>query len=112
MVNVIPPNHVDDVHVVEPDQHDDVYVVPELVLVNEDEDLEEDKFEEEEDPQKEEDDMEMAYALVKKKGKANDKFYGKLTLDLGNEVRSSVEQGMVVMEKIVEKHGNDEDKVE
>ncbi|GJT52005.1 hypothetical protein Tco_0978162 [Tanacetum coccineum] len=35
---------------------------------------------------------ETAHALVKKKGKANDRFYGKLILDLGNEVRSSVEQ--------------------
>nr|GEZ02544.1 putative reverse transcriptase domain-containing protein [Tanacetum cinerariifolium] len=59
MVNVIPPNHVDDVHVVEPDQNNDVPVVPEPVLVDEDEDLKEDKFEEEEDPQEEEDDMEV-----------------------------------------------------
>ncbi|GJU65617.1 putative reverse transcriptase domain-containing protein, partial [Tanacetum coccineum] len=36
---------------------------------------------------------EMAHALVKKKGEAKDRFYGKLILDLGNEVRSSVEQG-------------------
>ncbi|GKC78987.1 hypothetical protein Tco_1129761 [Tanacetum coccineum] len=55
---------------------------------------------------------EMAHALVEKKGKAKDKFYGKLILDLGNEVRSSVEQGMVAMEKLVEKLGNTEDKVE
>nr|GEW83915.1 hypothetical protein [Tanacetum cinerariifolium] len=53
MVNVIPPNHVDDVPV-ETDQHDDVPVVPEPVLVDEDEDLKEDKFKEEEDPQEEE----------------------------------------------------------
>ncbi|GJS41263.1 hypothetical protein Tco_0566306 [Tanacetum coccineum] len=59
MVNVIPPDHVDDVPVVEPNQHDDVHVVPEPVLVDEDEDSKEDKFEEEEDPQEEEDDMEV-----------------------------------------------------
>ncbi|GKA92346.1 hypothetical protein Tco_0814271 [Tanacetum coccineum] len=59
MVNVIPPDHVDDVPVVEPNQHDDVPVVPEPVLVDEDEDPEEDEFEEEEDPQEEEDDMEV-----------------------------------------------------
>nr|GEX06677.1 putative reverse transcriptase domain-containing protein [Tanacetum cinerariifolium] len=59
MVNVIPPNHVDDVPVVEPDQHDDVPVIPEPVLVDKDEDSEEDEFEEEEDPQEEEDDMEV-----------------------------------------------------
>ncbi|GJX29871.1 hypothetical protein Tco_0237950, partial [Tanacetum coccineum] len=41
MVNIIPPDHVDDVPVVEPNQHDDVPVVPELVLVDEDEDPEE-----------------------------------------------------------------------
>ncbi|GKD21134.1 putative reverse transcriptase domain-containing protein, partial [Tanacetum coccineum] len=41
-----------------------------------------------------------------------DKLYGKLILDLGNEVRSSVEQGMAAMEKLVEKLGNTEDRVE
>ncbi|GJV58228.1 hypothetical protein Tco_1459233 [Tanacetum coccineum] len=212
MVNVIPPDHVDDVPVVEPNQHDDVPVVPEPVLVDEDEDPEEDEFEEEEDPQKEEDDMKVdieedenepeltylyeemdplnppppasesepedaievenpiesedeivlasvhevgesstapflredsddllpglmrrdinslfgriasllrrlcgrktAHALVEKKGKAKYKYYGKLILDLGNEVRSSVEQGTAAMEKLVEKLGNTEDKVE
>nr|GEY50892.1 hypothetical protein [Tanacetum cinerariifolium] len=52
-------NYVDDVHVVELDQHSDVLVVPEPILVNEDEDLEKDEFKEEEDTQKEEDDMEV-----------------------------------------------------
>ncbi|GJW25687.1 hypothetical protein Tco_0039498 [Tanacetum coccineum] len=213
MVNIIPPDHVDDVPVVEPNQHNDVPVVPEPVLLDEDEDPEEeDEFKEEEDPQEEEDDMEvdieeddnepeltypyeevdplnppspaseseykdaievenpikhedetvpasiyevvesstapflhdvndgllpglmrrdinslfgrmsslskrlcgceMAHALVEKKGKSKDKYYGKLILDLGNEVRSSVEQGTAAMEKLVEKHGNTEDKVE
>ncbi|GJR48303.1 hypothetical protein Tco_1316406 [Tanacetum coccineum] len=42
MVNVIPPDHVDDVLVVEPNQHDDVPVVSEPVLVDEDEEPEED----------------------------------------------------------------------
>ncbi|GJZ36355.1 hypothetical protein Tco_0582546 [Tanacetum coccineum] len=55
---------------------------------------------------------EMAHALVEKKKKAKDEYYGKLILDLGNEVRSSVEQGTTVMEKPVKKHGNTEDKVE
>ncbi|GJX46864.1 hypothetical protein Tco_0272054 [Tanacetum coccineum] len=59
MVNVIPPDHVDDVPVVEPNQHDDVPVVPEPVLVDEDEDPEEEEFEEEEEPQEEKDDMEV-----------------------------------------------------
>nr|GEV76161.1 putative reverse transcriptase domain-containing protein [Tanacetum cinerariifolium] len=164
MVNVIPPDHVDEVPVVEPNQYDDV---PELVLADEDEDPEEDEFKEEEDPQEEEDDMEidiekdkneleitypyeemdllnppppnsesnpddvievensiehkdetvpasvyeMAHALVEKKGKANDEYYGKLVLKLGNEVRSSMEQGTTVMEKLVEKLGNTKDKV-
>ncbi|GKF23625.1 hypothetical protein Tco_0075947, partial [Tanacetum coccineum] len=49
MVNIIPPDHVDDVSVVEPNQHDDVPVDPEPVLMDEDEDLEEDEFKEEED---------------------------------------------------------------
>ncbi|GKD39987.1 hypothetical protein Tco_1260194, partial [Tanacetum coccineum] len=192
MVNVIPPDHVDDLPVVEPNQHDGVHVIPEPVLVDKDEDPEEEEFEEEEEPQ-EEDDMEVdikeddnepeltypyeevdplnpsppasesepedvievedtvepedatipasvhkvgesstapslredidgllpglmrrdinslfgrmaslsrrlygretTHALVEKKGKAKDEYYGKLILDLGNEVRSSVEEG-------------------
>ncbi|GJZ22189.1 putative reverse transcriptase domain-containing protein [Tanacetum coccineum] len=55
---------------------------------------------------------ETAHALFEKKGKAKDKYHGKLILDLHNEVRSSVEQGMVAMERLVEKLGNAEDKVE
>ncbi|GJX04194.1 hypothetical protein Tco_0835147 [Tanacetum coccineum] len=55
---------------------------------------------------------ETAHALVEKKGKTKDEYYGKLILDLGNEVHSSVEQGMAAMEKLVEKLGNTEDKVE
>ncbi|GJX03317.1 hypothetical protein Tco_0189233 [Tanacetum coccineum] len=211
MVNAIPPDHVDDVPVVESNQHDDVPVVPEPILVDEAEDLEEDEFEEEEDPQEEEDDMEVdieedenepeltypyeevgllnpslpdsesepddeievedavesedetvpasvheigesstatflredsdglllglirkdinslfgrmaslsrrlcgretVHALVEKKGKAKEKYYGKLILDLGNEVHSSVEQGTAAMENLVERLGNTEDKV-
>nr|GEX47151.1 hypothetical protein [Tanacetum cinerariifolium] len=211
MGNVIPPNHVDDVLVVELDQHDDVPVVPEPVLVDEDEDPKEVEFVEEEDPQEEEDDMkvdikedenepdltypyedmdplnppspaskseledtievenpiehedetipvsvhevgessttpllcedsdgllpglirrhinslfgrmsslsrrlcgcETAHALVEKKGKAKDEFYGKLILNLGHEVHSNVEQGMAAMKKLVEKLGNADDKV-
>ncbi|GJY06044.1 hypothetical protein Tco_0373098 [Tanacetum coccineum] len=53
-----------------------------------------------------------AHALVEKKGKAKDEYYGKLILDLGNEVRSSVEQGTAAMEKLVEKLGNAEEKAE
>ncbi|GKD71432.1 hypothetical protein Tco_1325522, partial [Tanacetum coccineum] len=41
---------------------------------------------------------ETTHALVEKKGKAKDEYYGKLILDLGNEVRSSVEQGTAAME--------------
>nr|GEV23435.1 hypothetical protein [Tanacetum cinerariifolium] len=236
MVNIILPHHVDDVPVGELDQHDDVLVIPEPILVDEDEDPEEDEFKEEEDPQEEEDDMEVdieedendpeltdpyeemdplnppppasesetehaikvnanalnrsigfdspvretehaikvensiehedktipasvhevgesstapllredsdglfpglmerginylfgrmasllrrlcgcetAHALVEKKGKVKDEFYGKLILDLGNKVYSSMEQGMAAIEKLVEKLGNAEDKVE
>ncbi|GJV45983.1 hypothetical protein Tco_1430519 [Tanacetum coccineum] len=50
--------------------------------------------------------------FVEKKGKAKDEYYGKLILDLGNEVRSSVEQGTTTMEKLVEKLSNAEYKVE
>ncbi|GKD61042.1 putative reverse transcriptase domain-containing protein, partial [Tanacetum coccineum] len=55
---------------------------------------------------------EMAYALVEKKGKVKDKFYGKLILDLGNDVRSTVEQGTAAMERLVEKLGNVNEKAE
>ncbi|GKB61899.1 hypothetical protein Tco_0918085 [Tanacetum coccineum] len=55
---------------------------------------------------------ETAHELVKKKGKAKDKYYGKLILDLGNEVRSSVEEGMAAMENLVRKLGNAEEKAE
>nr|GEX64150.1 hypothetical protein [Tanacetum cinerariifolium] len=55
---------------------------------------------------------ETTHALVEKKRKEKEKLYGKLILELGNEVRSSVEQGMAAMEKLVEKLGNTENKVE
>ncbi|GKE63132.1 hypothetical protein Tco_1513499, partial [Tanacetum coccineum] len=55
---------------------------------------------------------ETAHALVEKKGEAKDRFYGKLILDLGNKVRSSVEQGTTAMEKLVEKLENVEEKAE
>ncbi|GKB34618.1 hypothetical protein Tco_0879560, partial [Tanacetum coccineum] len=51
-----------------------------------------------------------AHALVEKKGKAKDEYYGKLILDLGNEVRSSMEEGMAAMENRVRKLGNPEEK--
>nr|GEV96797.1 putative reverse transcriptase domain-containing protein [Tanacetum cinerariifolium] len=53
----------------------------------------------------------MAHALVEKKGKVKDKFYDKLVLELGNEVRFGMEQGTTAMEKLVGKLGNTEDKV-
>ncbi|GKG09630.1 hypothetical protein Tco_0338376, partial [Tanacetum coccineum] len=52
----------------------------------------------------------MAHALVEKKGKAKDEYYGKLILDLGNEVRSSVEEGEAAMENLVRKLGNAEER--
>ncbi|GKE92527.1 hypothetical protein Tco_1573622, partial [Tanacetum coccineum] len=55
---------------------------------------------------------ETAHALFEKKGKVKDKYYDKLILDLGNEVRSSMDQGTAALEKLVEKLGNTEDKVE
>ncbi|GJS67312.1 hypothetical protein Tco_0681876 [Tanacetum coccineum] len=55
---------------------------------------------------------ETAHALVEKKGKAKDEYYGKLILDLGNEVRSSMEQGTTAMERLVEKLSNTKDKAE
>nr|GEX47541.1 putative reverse transcriptase domain-containing protein [Tanacetum cinerariifolium] len=57
-------------------------------------------------------DREMAHALVEKKEKAKDKYYGKLILDLGNEVRSSMEEGATTLENLVQKFGNAEERVE
>nr|GEW88966.1 putative reverse transcriptase domain-containing protein [Tanacetum cinerariifolium] len=170
---------MDSVPIVEPNQHDDVPIIPDPVLVDEDEDPKEDKFEEEEDPQEEDDkevdieedrnELEFTYPyeevdplnlppptsesehedaievenpieykdktvpasihevgesstapflyedsdglFPEKKGKTKDKYYGKLIFDLGNEVRSSMEQGTTAMEKLVEKLGNAEDTV-
>nr|GFA97367.1 hypothetical protein [Tanacetum cinerariifolium] len=55
---------------------------------------------------------ETAHALVEKNEKAKDKYYGKLILDLGNEVRSSVEEGTTAMENLVKKLGNAEEKAQ
>nr|GEU93158.1 hypothetical protein [Tanacetum cinerariifolium] len=55
---------------------------------------------------------ERTHALVKKKGKAKDKYYRKLILDLGNEIRSSMKEGAATMENMVRKLGNDEERAE
>ncbi|GKD00271.1 hypothetical protein Tco_1170545 [Tanacetum coccineum] len=55
---------------------------------------------------------ETAHALVEKNGKAKDEYYGNMILDLGNEVRSSVEEGTAAMENLVKKLGNTEEKAE
>nr|GEV12448.1 zinc finger, CCHC-type [Tanacetum cinerariifolium] len=47
--------------------------------------------------------------MVKTKGKSKDD-YGKLILDLGNEVRSSMEEGVAAMENLVRKLGNAEER--
>nr|GFA10524.1 hypothetical protein [Tanacetum cinerariifolium] len=118
MVNVIPPDHVDEVPVVEPNQHDDVPVMDPLNPSPPASEFEPDDEIDVKNPIKHEDETvhasvyEMAHALVKKKGKAKDKFYGKLILEFGNEALSSVEQGTTAMEKLVEKLGNTKDKVE
>ncbi|GJX76250.1 hypothetical protein Tco_0323061 [Tanacetum coccineum] len=207
MANVIPPDHVDDLPVVEPNQPDPALVIPEPVLVDEEEGPEEEEFKEEEDddmevdiekdenepeltfPYEEADSLnppppasdlepkdvievedtvepedetvpasvyevgesstdtflredsdgllpglmrrdinslfgqmashsrrlcgrETAHALVKNKGKAKDEYYGMLILDLGNEVRSSVEEGTATMENLVKKLGNSKERAE
>nr|GEY44926.1 putative reverse transcriptase domain-containing protein [Tanacetum cinerariifolium] len=60
MVNVIPPDHVDDLPVVESNQHDEVYAILKPVFVDEDKDPKEEEFEEEEETQEEEDDIEVS----------------------------------------------------
>nr|GEY43548.1 hypothetical protein [Tanacetum cinerariifolium] len=54
----------------------------------------------------------MTHALAKKKGKAKDMYYGKLILDSGNEVRSSMEERVAAMENLVRKLGNAEERAE
>ncbi|GJZ95199.1 putative reverse transcriptase domain-containing protein [Tanacetum coccineum] len=49
---------------------------------------------------------------VHEKGKAKEKYYDKLILDLGNEVRSSVEEGATALESLVGKFGNAEERTE
>nr|GEY07211.1 hypothetical protein [Tanacetum cinerariifolium] len=159
MVNVIPPDHVDDLPIVEPNQHDDVPAIPKPVLVDEDEDLKKEEFKEEEEPQEEEGYMEVDIEEDENKpkltypyeevdplnplppaseskpedvievedmvepgdetvlasvheGKTKEKYYGKIILDLGNKVRSSVEEGTAAMENLVRKLGNAEEKAE
>nr|GEU67950.1 hypothetical protein [Tanacetum cinerariifolium] len=53
-----------------------------------------------------------AHALVKNKGKAKYKHYGKLIANLGNEMRSSMEEGVAAMENLVRKLGNAEERAE
>ncbi|GJZ11182.1 hypothetical protein Tco_0545941 [Tanacetum coccineum] len=55
---------------------------------------------------------ETAHALVEKKGKAKDKYYGRLILDLGNEVRSSMKERAAAMENLVRKLGNAKESAE
>ncbi|GKE57436.1 hypothetical protein Tco_1496621, partial [Tanacetum coccineum] len=141
MVNVFPPDHVDDLPEVEPNQTDLAPAIPKHALADENEEpKEEEEFKEKEaDPlnpppptsDSESDDVvevknvvehedetvsasvhEKAHALVKKKGKPKDKYYGKLILDLGNEVQSSVEERAAAMENLVRKLGNAEERGE
>nr|GEX68567.1 reverse transcriptase domain-containing protein [Tanacetum cinerariifolium] len=134
MVNVTPLDHVDDVLVVELNQHDDVLVVLEPVLVDEDEDLKKEEFEEEEDPQEEVDPLNPSLPASESEHEDVTKAENPIkhqdetvpvsvhevgessTIAIprkhGNEVRSSVEQGTTAMEKLVEKLGNAEDKAE
>ncbi|GKA84903.1 hypothetical protein Tco_0806557 [Tanacetum coccineum] len=117
MVNVIPPDHVDDVPVVEPNQHDDVPVVDPLNPPPPASESEHEDVIKVENPIEHEDETVLASVYevgesstapflredndgllpVEKKGKAKDEYYGKLILDLGNELRSSVEQGTAIL---------------
>ncbi|GJY67903.1 putative reverse transcriptase domain-containing protein, partial [Tanacetum coccineum] len=139
MVNEIPPDYVDNVPVVPEPIMEDEDEDPEEDEFEEEKDPQEEEYDMEVDIEEDENEPELTYpyeedndsffgqmvnfsrrlcgretahALVEKKGKAKDTFYGKLILDLGNEVRSSVEQGTTVMEKLIEMLGNTEDKVE
>ncbi|GKF38757.1 hypothetical protein Tco_0118818 [Tanacetum coccineum] len=103
-----------------------MFLVPEPVLEDEDEDPKEEEFEEKEEPQ-EEDDMEVdieedenepeltyPYEEVDPFNPLPPSYETVLASihEVGNKVRSSVEQGTTAMEKLVEKLGNAKDKVE
>nr|GEU52369.1 hypothetical protein [Tanacetum cinerariifolium] len=103
MVNVIPPDHVDDVPVVEPNQHDDVPVVPEPVLVDEDEDPEEEK------PQEEEDDMEVD---IEEDENEPELTYPYEEMDRLNPPSLASESEPEDVTELVERLGNIEEKVE
>nr|GEW28361.1 hypothetical protein [Tanacetum cinerariifolium] len=49
---------------------------------------------------------ETTHALFKKKGKAMDKYYGKLIADLGNEVRCGMGEREAVLEDIIKEFDN------
>nr|GFC99061.1 hypothetical protein [Tanacetum cinerariifolium] len=53
-----------------------------------------------------------AHALVEKKVKAKDGYYGKVIFNLGNEVRFRVEEGTAAMENLVKKLGNAKERAE
>ncbi|GKB29906.1 hypothetical protein Tco_0869307, partial [Tanacetum coccineum] len=89
MVNVIPPDHVDDLPKVEPEDKTVPKSVHEVVCI-----------------------CETAHALVENKGKAKDKYYGKLIADLGNKVRCSVGEREAVLEDLIEEFGNAEERAE
>ncbi|GKC92790.1 hypothetical protein Tco_1158232, partial [Tanacetum coccineum] len=55
---------------------------------------------------------ETAHALVKKKGKEKDIYYGKLIVDLGNEVRCSVGEREDVLEDLIKEFGNADERAE
>ncbi|GJT41300.1 hypothetical protein Tco_0941165 [Tanacetum coccineum] len=55
---------------------------------------------------------ETVHALVEKKGKAKDKYYGNLITDLGNEVRCSMGEREAVLEDIIKEFGNAEERAE
>ncbi|GJR29096.1 hypothetical protein Tco_1105328 [Tanacetum coccineum] len=125
MVNLIPPNHVDDVPVVEPNQHDDVSVVPEPVLEDErgpgrnknlrkrddigsrsrGEDREWSRSESSTASFLREDSDGLLPGLMRRDINS---LFGRMA----SLLRRFMEQGMAAMERLVKKLGNAEDKVE
>nr|GEU84336.1 hypothetical protein [Tanacetum cinerariifolium] len=98
----IPPDHVDDLPVVEPNQPDDVPVILEHV-----DSLNPPPSASESEP---EDVIEVDDTVESREKQRTS--IGKLILDLGNEVQSSVEEGTTAMENLVRKLGNAEEKAE
>ncbi|GKA55846.1 hypothetical protein Tco_0754918, partial [Tanacetum coccineum] len=117
MLNVFPPDHVNDLPEVEPNQ-------PESALVDENEELEEEEEELKDEDEFEEEEPQELLLLQdecvverrrmhwsKRKGRQRISIMVRLIADLGNEVRCSVGKREVVLEDLIKEFGNAKERV-